>query len=419
MGHRVYDGIMKLKVLMLVLSICLLITFVGVERYIGSQKYNSCDLTMINDLYKNIEYEMENSAVEEIESKYGCRILMREDPNYSNTLYRAIRNSDIILDYMDGDALLGKIIFPSNSNTFLQLKRNLAIVIAIVFAVTFIVLYTVLLLIYIRIIRPFQRLEHFAGRISAGNLDIPLTMDKANYFGAFTESFDLMREELKRARQGEYEANISKKELVAELSHDIKTPVSTIKALCELLEVTSTDEDMIKKLGTIHQKADVIDKLISNMFHATLEELEVLKIEPQEEYSTIILSMFEDLNHYNKIHIKNSLPGCLIYCDKLRLNQVIDNIVNNSYKYANTDIDVSFYEDGSFVNIEVRDYGDGVKKEDLLLVCEKFFRGSNASSHDGSGLGLYLAKLFMEGMEGKLECKTENGFVVRLGIRKI
>jgi len=96
--------------------------------------------------------------------------------------------------------------------------------------------YVTLGVVYVWILKPFGVMKQFARKIADGDLEFKLSMDKGNYFGAFTESFDLMREELIKARQGEYEANISKKELVAELSHDIKTPVATIKAICELLQ---------------------------------------------------------------------------------------------------------------------------------------------------------------------------------------
>lgn len=410
---------MRLKTVLIMSGLCLLITLFLIEYDIASQTYNSCDMVEINDTYKTIEGELGKRPAAEVEKKYGCQIILSSQSNYSNELYQAIRNSDIILDYLKGDRLLGKIIFPSDSSTFTKLKQRLQTDIFITFLAVAAVLTLVICFLYKRILVPFHRLERFAGNISVGNLDIPLTMDRSNYFGAFTESFDLMREELKKARQGEYEANISKKELVAELSHDIKTPVATIKALCELLEVKVKEEDTVAKLHTIDQKADVIDKLISNMFHATLEELAVLKIEPREEYSTILTQMLEDLNYYGRIQQKNELPKCLIYCDKLRLNQVIDNIVNNSYKYAQTQIDVTYSENPGSIELELRDYGSSISDGDLPLVFEKFYRGENAAAHSGSGLGLYLSKQFMEGMGGSVECRSEHGFIVKLVIQKV
>ena len=94
------------------------------------------------------------------------------------------------------------------------------------------------------LVRPFNKLSDFAASVSKGNLDVPLNMDRHNYFGAFTESFDRMREELKLSSEREAAANRSKQELVAELSHDIKTPVATFKATCEVMEIKYTDPDV-------------------------------------------------------------------------------------------------------------------------------------------------------------------------------
>lgn len=409
---------MKLRSVLILAGIFLAAALILLEHFIASQNYEACDITEINDIHKNIEKALEHETVSGVEKEYGCTVLLRGEEDYSNKLYTAIRNSDIILDYLKEDRLVGKIILPAADGSYTRLKRNLGLAVGTAFLAVLLTLCCTAFYLYIRILRPFRKLRYFAHSISTGDLELPLSMDRANYFGAFTESFDLMREELKKARQGEYEANISKKELVAQLSHDIKTPVSTIMALCELLEVKAAEEDVQKKLHTIRQKADVIDKLISNMFQATLEELEVLKIEPREEYSTILAPMLEDLNHYGRIHIKNELPECLIYCDRLRLNQVIDNVINNSYKYADTDIDITYRDCGDKISLEIRDYGSSMKEEDLPLVFGKYFRGSNSTSHSGSGLGLYLAKQFMKGMDGNIECSLMDGFIVTLSVKK-
>lgn len=102
-------------------------------------------------------------------------------------------------------------------------------------------------------------------------MEVPLNMNKNNPFGVFTESFDIMREQLAAARKSEYEANRSKKELVASLSHDIKTPVASIKAVSELMLLRAMDAKDIRQLNMINAKAEQIDLMITDMFHATLE----------------------------------------------------------------------------------------------------------------------------------------------------
>ena len=192
--------------------------------------------------------------------------------------------------------------------------------------------YLLLFLLYLSVIRPFHKLEKFAGAVAKGNLDLPLPMDRGHFFGSFTESFDLMREELKLAREREYQANQSKKELVAELSHDIKTPVATIKANCELGLATTKEASSTEKFRVIETKASTIEKLVDNLFHATLDELQVLKVEPVETTSSAILKMLEEMKYYGNIRTEGQLPACLVWMDELRFSQVLDNIVYNSYK---------------------------------------------------------------------------------------
>jgi signal transduction histidine kinase len=164
----------------------------------------------------------------------------------------------------------------------------------------------------------------------------------------------------------------------------------------------------------------MIDTLIDNMFHATLEELQILKVEPKEELSDIIEPMFKELQYYGTIHMLNKVPECLIIADKLRLNQAIDNIINNSYKYAGTPIEVSFEEENkSGIKIIIKDKGLGVSSEELPMVMEKYYRGNNSKGKNGSGLGLYLAKSFLECMYGGMECYNDNGFTVVLFLKKV
>jgi signal transduction histidine kinase len=135
----------------------------------------------------------------------------------------------------------------------------------------------------------------------------------------------------------------------------------------------------------------------------------------------MITQMFLDSNHFHKITLKNRIAECLIKCDPLRLSQVIDNVINNSYKYAGTDIDVSFTMNKPEKNliIRIKDYGSGVNENELALICEKFYRGSDekVKNSAGSGLGLYLSRQFMEGMGGHFTCYNDGGFLVELVVQ--
>lgn len=424
---------MKLRYWFIILFLVLIGSYFTSVRYIKNENL-SVDMVEINDKYMKIKAALEErdiieENVSDLEEQYHCDILLSNNLQYDEKVAGAIKENKVIIDLTINNEMIGKVIFDGSIFKIDYIYDNMVRKIRFTYIVVLSILLIIMFLIYFRYIRPFKRLQNFASHISRGELDIPLPMTKNNYFGAFTESFDILREELKKAREGEYEANISKKELVASLSHDIKTPVSTIKAICEILMIQVKEEKYIEKIKVINKKASVIDSLITDMFHATLEDLEKLKTEPREELSTILMPMFEEINYYQLIQFENELPQCLIYIDRLRINEVIDNIINNSYKYANTKIFISFQDNLSFqdkngntikaIKIKIRDEGTSCLEEDLPYISEKYYRGDNAKGKTGSGLGLYLASVFMNQMEGNLTYYIENGFVVELLIRRI
>ncbi|MNC57026.1 Sensor protein EvgS precursor [compost metagenome] len=116
----------------------------------------------------------------------------------------------------------------------------------------------------------------------------------------------------------------------------------------------------------------------------------------------------------------NPIPDCLLLTDALRLQQVIDNILSNSYKYAGTAVTVTSAIADNHLQLEIRDYGQGVDPEELPLLFNKFYRGHNISGQTGAGLGLYISKFLMHSMQGEIECRNHrDGFSVILRIRLV
>ncbi len=303
--------------------------------------------------------------------------------------------------------------------------------------------YILILMIYMMHIRPVNEMEKYASEIAKGNLDIQLPMHRENAFGSFPESFDLMREEIKKAKQKEMEAEKGKRELMAELSHDLKTPVATIQATCEVMELqyskkkalSANEEDLkeidgtLEKISYIANKAETINQLVENIFHATIDDLDDVSIKPVETDSRIIEGYFKNLKEYGNIILENSIPECLVYIDKLRMEQVIDNIIGNSYKYAGTDIHVFFSEtdaasastvkDNKYIRIRISDEGPGVREDELSLITEKYYRGKDVADKKGYGLGMYLVNYYMNKQGGGMEYYNDNGFVVELLVKKV
>ena len=134
------------------------------------------------------------------------------------------------------------------------------------------------------VIRPFEKLSHFAEEIAAGNFDLPLDYERSNYFGKFTWGFDRMRREIRNARECELEAIENNKTVIAALSHDIKTPVASVRAYAEALDLgmAQTPEQQAEYLNRMMQKCDDITKLTDDMLLHALSDLGSLRMQPEE-----------------------------------------------------------------------------------------------------------------------------------------
>ncbi len=334
-------------------------------------------------------------------------ILYRTKSGLSESINTAVAHRDTILNIEINNTVEGQIIiWNDTSKNFTQQQQKIFLIFtATVFAQGIILTGYVFYLNH-TIIKPFQKLKRFAERVAGGNLDIPLEMDRQNVFGAFTESFDLMRSELKKARIAEAKANADKKELVAKLSHDIKTPVASIKAASELGYAIAENQKIKENYKKIIQKANQINTLITNLFMATLKELKHLSVTSEAMESKEVVKMLENSDYLHRAELP-VIPGCLLCADRIRLQQVFDNIFANSYKYANTKIKVSAKRESQSLCIFIEDYGKGVEEKELPVLKEKYMRGSNTGNIEGAGLGLYISDSFMKEMAGDI--LLENG----------
>ena len=415
---------MKIKIIAVFYTLLIVISCALLYWRIDQREVYDIDMLELNTKATEISGKLDAGAdAKALENEYNCSIVLLDEKTYGSENNYYIREGYCVFDYTKDGRILGKIAFPARAHEYEARERYEKIVLFTVMGASLAAGLLLLLVVWYFFVRPFSELSNFASHISKGNLDVPLKMQKHNYFGAFTESFDRMREELKKSAERENSANRSKKELVAELSHDIKTPVATIQATCEVMEMKYKDEDIREKVSVIRSKASSVEHLIDNMFKATLDELEELKVEPSEESALILKDMISDLRFYGEVKMLNDVPECLIQVDKLRLGQVIDNIAGNSFKYAGTPLEISFLMDDEekMVHVVFMDRGPGVSEEELPLITSKFYRGNLASGKDGSGLGLYLASVFMERMGGGLEVRNREGggFVVEIVMKKV
>ena len=415
---------MKIRIIAILYSVVILICGVLLWNKINSEKDYSIDMLDLNTKRDEIEDKLLSGAdIASLENEYNCQIALVSEDGYESMNNYFIKEGMSVFDYREDGVIAGKIAFNARTEEYTERTQNTKEQLLLILISVYVAGLLLMFIIWYFYIRPFNKLSAFATSVSKGNLDVPLNMDKHNYFGAFTESFDRMREELKEFSEREAAANRSKQELVAEISHDIKTPVATIKATCEVMEVKYKDPDVQEKVSVIKSKAASVEQLIDNMFRATLDDLDELKVTPREESSLIIEDMLGDLRFYGTVEQKGSVPECLISVDKLRLEQVIDNIAGNSFKYAGTPLEVEYRSDSDSIRVILSDRGPGVPEDELAMLTAKFYRGSEASGSgkDGSGLGLYLASRFMEKMGGGLELRNREGggFTAEIVIRKV
>lgn len=260
--------------------------------------------------------------------------------------------------------------------------------------------------IYFAMLRPFEKLKGFAEEISRGNFDIPLEYERSNYFGAFTWAFDSMRREIVRSRACEREAVENNKTVIATLSHDIKTPIASIRAYTEGLEakLDSTPEKRKKYLGVIIRKCDEVSRLTNDLFLHSLSDLDKLVITPEdiELCGFMENAVSEIAADNNDVHFRKPYFSAIISADPKRLMQITENLIANARKYAKSDTDVYITLTDGMAEIHFRDHGKGIPDENMPFVFGKFYRGKNSDGEQGSGLGLYIVKHITEQMKGSI-----------------
>jgi signal transduction histidine kinase len=270
------------------------------------------------------------------------------------------------------------------------------------------------------ILRPFQRLQHYASEIAKGNLEVTLSYEKVNIFGAFTWSFDHMRKEILKAKSCEREAIENNKTIIATLSHDIKTPIASIRAYAEGLEANmdTTTERRERYLNVIIRKCDEVTKLTDDLFLHSLSNLDKLQVASEIlEIDQILRGTIDEmLADTSDIHIKGKIQAATIKGDEKRIVQVLENIINNARKYApnygielwtvkNTGEREGSFEQGTY-EIHIRDHGCGIDPQDMPFIHDKFYRGKNTGEVPGAGLGLFIVKYIMEQMNGSVYLKN-------------
>lgn len=270
--------------------------------------------------------------------------------------------------------------------------------------------------LYFVILKPFQKLENYAGELAQGNLDVQLLYERRNIFGAFTWAFDHMRMEIQKARQGEQEAITNYKTVITTLSHDIKTPIASIRTHAEAL-AANMDTSMARKeryMSVIIKKCDEVTELTNDLFLHALSDMDKLQITCE---AADIMALLKEIvaeqtapenvasNPVDLVLPENDqLQQLTVSVDSRRFKQAVGNLLSNAGKYAagaavHIWIENSL-ENEAYYEIHMKDEGHGVAPEDVPFLFEKFYRGKNTKNQAGAGLGLYIVKYMMQRMGG-------------------
>ncbi len=277
-----------------------------------------------------------------------------------------------------------------------------------------------------RVLKPLREISASAKAIIAGNYNLEVLRTywkraNENEVGDLSYAFELMRDELKAKQIREEELKKSQKELISCISHDLKTPISTIKAYSEGLRdnIARNPVQQVEFIGVIINKTDLLIGMINELLTYSNAQLQQLEINREELY---FLDYFIPLMAEVKIFVEQNgfefsytapLSNLIVTIDPKRITEVIYNLVENSMKYVDEKDGKILIEAelaDCFVLIKVIDNGPGISADDIPYVFDKFYRAekSRSSSIPGSGLGLSICKYIVNEHGGDIYCKSSN-----------
>ena len=277
--------------------------------------------------------------------------------------------------------------------------------------------------LYTHIFSPLINLGEAVRQITQGNLDFALEFDAYDEIGELSRNFEEMRIRLRQNEEQKLLADKNNKELISNISHDLKTPITAIKGYVEGIMdgVASSPEKIDKYIRTIYNKANDMDKLIDELtFYSKIDTNGI-------PYNYKVISVVDfftdcakevglDMESMNiDFYFNNNVDrDTFIVADVEQMKRVVNNIISNSVKYMDKNdpkIGISLLDEGDFVRIDINDNGIGISSEDLPYIFDRFYRtdSSRNSSKGGSGIGLSIVRKIVEDHGGRIWAKSEPG----------
>lgn len=327
-------------------------------------------------------------------------------------------------DFEMSDGSKTSVILVTNLNKMVPQVKFMAIQVLI--TLIGIVLFTALILIlwiYVSMLRPLNGLSRATKRIRDGELNFSINDETTDEIGTLCEDFEQMRIKLKEYIDKQQTFEDNSREMISNISHDLKTPLTAIKGYTEGLidGVADTDEKREKYLRTIYTKANdmaiLVDELaLYSKIDCDSHPYNFTEIDVEGYFADCIEEISLDTEvHGVKVSYNNYLrKGIKVVADPEQVKRVINNIVSNSVKYIrnkNGIINIRLYEENEGIRVEIEDNGKGIGEADLPYVFDRFYRtdASRNSSAKGTGLGLAIAKKIIEDHEGRIWIKSKEG----------
>ena len=277
--------------------------------------------------------------------------------------------------------------------------------------------------IYRAVMGPIGKMQTAAQNIKEGNLDFELKPEADDELGKLCQSLEEMRGRLKDSAEEKLKYDKESKELISNISHDLKTPITAVKGYVEGIMdgVANTPEKMDRYIRTIYNKANEMDRLINELtFYSKIDTNRIpytfSKIHIADYFDDCVeeLNLELDAQHVDLTYFNYLEDDPIVIADAEQIKRVINNIVSNSIKYMDKShkvINIRLRDVGDFVQVEIEDNGKGIATKDLTKIFDRFYRTdtSRNSTRGGSGIGLSIVKKILEDHGGKVWATSKEG----------
>ena len=321
----------------------------------------------------------------------------------------------------DTSQMVYDISLPQSSSSQVKMMAKDMILTA-----TIILVFTALsvgLWIYRSIAVPLVKLKKATKNIKEGNLDFVLEVEGNDEFSQLCQDFEEMRKRLKESTEEKILMDKENKELISNISHDLKTPITAVKGYVEGIMdgVADTPEKMDRYVRTIYNKTNEMDHLINELtFYSKIDTNRIpytfSKLNVEDYFSDCAeeLGLEMETKGIELVYANYVEKDVQVIADGEQIRRVIHNIVSNAIKYMEKPkgiIQLRVKDVGDFIQVEIEDNGKGIAAKDLPYIFDRFYRTdvSRNSSKGGSGIGLSIVKKIMEDHGGKVWATSRLG----------